>query len=603
MQFFKSKKAPKDSSDQGRSGLSIWPVLQARRIQIVVYLIIACAHIFLVSAPFTRRLEFLFLDVFFRMRPALEMSNKIAIVEIAQDSVQKIGRWPWPRHYHAALVSILKEWGVRAIVFDAFFSEPSPDSFDDAAFSEALAQGAKNVYAGVMTEDVSYLRDGAKIVSEKIWVNSVPAIQNELKGVGHVNVAPDIDGVTRRVQVNLVHGKESHRYLGVDLAEDIVREESSAPPAPYPLDKNGIMLVNWADQWEKSFQHFSYWDVLQSYAALKDGKSPIIHPEDLKGKVVLIGMTAAGLTDIKGVPIQAIFPGVGVISNMMNSILTSQYVREANRSENILMLLAVALGVGIWFWNSSGVSSWAGAFLIAGGWVVLAFFIFIKAGVFYQVFNPLLLIFVFSIFSIFIGFLRSQNEQSLLYQLATRDGLTGLYVIRYMRSLLHQAHVWALKKKHPVSVMMVDIDFFKKINDGYGHDAGDCILRDVARLMELELTEQNHAALRIRVGRYGGEEFIALIEDCDAAMAGEKYAESVRRRIEGFQFRYQGKKIAVTLSVGVAELEEGDHSLDDAIKRADRALYRAKEGGRNQVQVGRGTDPEPEPRPNSPAAH
>ena len=601
MQFLKrpffSKKSS-SASDEGRSALSIWPILQDRRIQIVVYLVIALVHIFLVSAPFMRRLEFLFLDTFFRMRPALEMSSDIVIVEIAQDSIQKIGRWPWPRHYHAALVSILKEWNARAVVFDAFFSEPSLDKFDDDAFVEALAQGG-NVYAGVVTENVLHVKDGAKIASAKTWVNSIPAIQEKLKGVGHVNVRPDVDGISRRVEISISQNGEAHRYLGVDLAEEIIRPLSQSMVTAYPLDDHGMMLINWAGIWEKSFQHFSYWDILQSYAAIKEGKSPIIRPEELKGKTVLIGMTASGLTDIKVVPIQSVFPGVGVIATVMNSILTNQFVREANYSENTLMLLLIALGMGIWFWNASGVSSWAGAFLIAGGWVVLAFFIFIKGGIYFQIVNPLLLIFGLSVVSILIGFLRNQNERSLLYQLATRDGLTGLYVIRYMRSLLHQAYIWGLKKKHSVSVMMVDIDFFKKINDGYGHDAGDCILRDVARLMDLELSEQNHAALRIRVGRYGGEEFIALIEDCDIEVAAERYAESVRRRIEAFQFRYQGKQIGVTISIGVGALEESDKSMDEAIKRADRALYRAKEGGRNQVQIGRTSDPEIEINPSA----
>lgn len=593
MRIFKflsaSQKTPQQ--DSGSPTLSAWPIFQNKRIQAAVYVLIAGIHLLFISAPFIQRLELVFLDAFFRNRPALAMNENIVFVEVAQDSIDKIGRWPWPRRYHAALVSILNQWQAHSVVFDAFFSEPSREAMDDLAFSEALAK-IKNAYAGVVIEDAPMNRGKESSTEEnKIWVHSIPEIEKHLRGVGHVNVAPDVDGITRHVNIEVKQNGEAHRYLGVEVAKDYLSDLlQGGASGSSAFNQKGTMLINWVDRWEKSFKHFSYWDVLQSYEAEQKGEKPVISPQDLKGKIVLIGVTAAGLTDIKGVPVQSIFPGVGVIANVMNSILMNKFVREADWRENAFAILIIAFGVGLWFWNSSKIVTWGGAFLVAGAWVLTAFLIFCKLGIFFQVINPLILIFNFLVFSIIVGFLRSQNEQSVLYQLATRDGLTGLFVIRHMRSLLEQARAWALKKNHPVSVMMTDIDFFKKINDGFGHDAGDCVLKDIARLIELELTEQNNAGRRIRVGRYGGEEFIVLIENCDAETAGKHYAEAVRRRVEAFQFRYQGKQIPVTLSLGVAELEPEDKSMDDAIKRADNGLYRAKHGGRNQVQIVRGTD-------------
>lgn len=599
MRIFKFFSSPKKPSQEGDSSpsLSVWPFLQNKTVQAIVYVFIAAVHLLLISAPLMQRLEFVFLDVFFRNRPALAMNESIVFVEIAQDSIDKIGRWPWPRRYHAALTSILNQWEVHSIVFDAFFSESSLEEIDDAAFSEALAK-KKNVYAGVVIEDAPFVA-GKKLPEgeNKIWVHSIPEIEKNLRGVGHVNVSPDVDGITRHVSVSLTQNGESHRYLGVEIANDYLRGHSpSLKVTPSLHDRNGVMLINWAERWENSFRHYSYWDVLQSYEAIQKGEKPVISPEEFKDKIVLIGVTASGLTDIKGVPIQAIFPGVGVIANVANSILTNQFIREANWQENAIALMIIAMGMGFLFWTSSKLSTWVSAIFFAGFWVVVAYLIFLKIGIYFQVVNPLLLILNFFIFSILVGFLRSQSERSIFYQLATRDGLTGLFVIRHMRGLLEQAREWALKKNHPVSVMMTDIDFFKKINDGFGHDAGDCVLKDIARLMELELTEKNEAGRRIRVGRYGGEEFIILIENCDAELAGKHYAEAVRARVEAFQFRYQGKAIPVTLSLGVAELEPGDKNMDDAIKRADNGLYRAKHGGRNQVQIVRGTDlPAPVP--------
>ncbi len=581
----RSKSSPQESGEL--KPLSIGFAFQDRRIQVFGYVLITLIHLSLISAPFVQRLELVFLDAFFRHRPALTVSPEIVFIEIAQDSIDKIGRWPWPRRYHAALLSILNEWQTQAVVFDAFFSEPSQDQFDDSAFSEALKK-TKNVYAGTVIEDAPRIgKDGARPASDKIWVHSIPAIEKYLRGVGHVNVAPDVDGITRHVQLEVAQNNETHGYLGTEVAKDYLKDvPSTLTPKEYPVNSRGVMLINWADRWEKSFEHFSYWDILQSYAAIQKGEKPVISAADLKGKIVLIGVTASGLTDIKGIPLQSVFPGVGVIANVMNSILTNQFIREAGRRENALMLLAIAFGIGFWFWNASKAFAWAGVFFAALGWVGIAYLIFLKGNVFYQVVNPLLLIFSFFVFSIVLSFLRSQNEQSVLYRLATRDGLTGLYTIRHMRSLLEESALRCRKSKRPLSVVMTDVDFFKKVNDTHGHDAGDQILKDLARLIELNFNELNEKGALIRAGRYGGEEFIVLVEGCTGQEVQSQFAEPLRKRVEEFQFHYQGKKIPVTISVGVADLRADEISPDKAVKRADEALYRAKNSGRNRVEIG-----------------
>ncbi len=585
LNFLARLKSPPQA--QGDSTLlSFGAVFQDRRLQVAGYILITLLHLLLISAPFIQRLELVFLDAFFRHRPPLMTSSKIVYVEIAQDSIDKIGRWPWPRRYHAALLSILNEWQTHAVVFDAFFSEPSPDQFDDSAFSESLAK-TKNVYAGTVLEDAPLTKDGANSREDKIWVHSIPQIEKYLRGIGHVNISPDVDGITRHAQLEITQKNETHAYLGVEVAKDYLADTSSKNiQKKYPVDRRGMILINWADRWEKSFKHFSYWDVLQSYSAVKKGEKPVVTAEDLKGKIVLIGVTASGLTDIKGVPLQSVFPGVGVIANIMNSILTNQFIREASRQENTLMLLAVAIAMGFWFWNASKVLVWAGVFLAAAGWVGAAFLIFWKMHVFYQVVNPLLLIVTFFIFSIIIGFLRSQNEQSILYRLATRDGLTGLYTIRHMRSLLDLSVAHCSKSKRALSVVMTDVDFFKKVNDTHGHDAGDQILKDLARLIELNFNELNVAGGVIRAGRYGGEEFIVLVEGYTGLEVQARFAEPLRKRVEEFQFHYEGKKIPITISLGVAELWKEETSPDKVTKRADEALYRAKNSGRNRVEIG-----------------
>jgi len=588
MRFFKLFSRPKTISQEGAHPpkLYFFPILQDSRLQALVYFLIAIMHLSLIFAPFMQRLEFVFLDAFFRHRPALVSSPQIVFVEIAQDSIDKIGRWPWPRRYHAALLSILSQWQVHGVVFDAFFSEASLDAFDDKAFSEALSK-TKNDYAGSVLEDSTAFNSDVKKKSNKVWVHSIPEIERHLRGVGHVNITPDLDGITRHVELNLSENGESHSYLGAAVAKDYLADSGRVyDEKKIPLDHQGRMLINWVDRWEKSYRHYSYWDVLQSYAAIQKNEKPIVSPEELKGKIVLIGVTASGLTDIKGVPLQAIFPGVGVIANVMNSVLTNQFTREASPKENAAIILMIAFCLAFLFLKSSKEFAWTAVLTASVAWVAIAFVVFCQLNIFFQVLNPLLLFLSFFMFSNLIGFLRNQNEQSILYQLATRDGLTGLYTIRHMRSLLESSILRCRKYARPLSVLMTDVDFFKKVNDSLGHDAGDMVLKNLARLLELHFSELNETSCFIRVGRYGGEEFLVLIEGYASHAAKTQFAESLRKRVELFQFHYQGQKIPVTISIGLAELRAEDVSLDEIIKRADEALYRAKRAGRNRVEIG-----------------
>ncbi len=129
-----------------------------------------------------------------------------------------------------------------------------------------------------------------------------------------------------------------------------------------------------------------------------------------------------------------------------------------------------------------------------------------------------------------------------------------------------------------ISVLMIDIDNFKEINDTYGHPVGDKVLEEVGTLIRDALRETDI------VFRYGGEEFIAILPN--TALEGALRAgENVRRRLESHTFRIDGREIRLTVSVGVAQVQEGDRSAKDVIERADKALYIAKKTGKNRVSA------------------
>ena len=158
---------------------------------------------------------------------------------------------------------------------------------------------------------------------------------------------------------------------------------------------------------------------------------------------------------------------------------------------------------------------------------------------------------------------------------ALRDPLTGLYNRRYMEDSLDRHVRLAEREGRTVSVIMIDLDHFKRLNDEHGHATGDAVLRETAAQVIGALRETDVAC------RYGGEELIVFLPDCDLDNAGI-VAEKIRARIEGLSGSHGAK---VSASLGVSSVPETSSNSSDLVKAADTALYRAKNNGRNQVAL------------------
>jgi two-component system cell cycle response regulator len=162
-------------------------------------------------------------------------------------------------------------------------------------------------------------------------------------------------------------------------------------------------------------------------------------------------------------------------------------------------------------------------------------------------------------------------------RLAVTDPLTGLYNRRYLDAHLQSALARAAANDKPVCVLIFDIDHFKAVNDTYGHDAGDDVLRDFA--------DRLRAGVRgiDLVARYGGEEFVLVMPETEAGFAAS-VAERLRSDVERVAFRTRsGAVIPVTVSIGLAEWQGVTDSAESLMRRADQALYSAKRSGRNRV--------------------
>lgn len=164
-----------------------------------------------------------------------------------------------------------------------------------------------------------------------------------------------------------------------------------------------------------------------------------------------------------------------------------------------------------------------------------------------------------------------------LYKRAVFDGLTGLYSRRHLESELPRMFEEARRLNTPLSVIMLDIDHFKNINDRYGHKTGDLVLAGVARVVRSMLRSYDAAF------RYGGEEFCIVLPRT-ALQTARKVAERIRNTVAHSVFRStKNESIPVTISCGVATLTETDETHTSLVERADEALYEAKRNGRNQT--------------------
>jgi two-component system, cell cycle response regulator len=170
---------------------------------------------------------------------------------------------------------------------------------------------------------------------------------------------------------------------------------------------------------------------------------------------------------------------------------------------------------------------------------------------------------------------RAYHEE--IYRLTTIDGLTQIFNKRYFAEALDREIARASRYRREVSLVMFDLDHFKEVNDTHGHLAGDAVLKTLAHTIKTRIRTEDIFA------RYGGEEFAIILPEIDGHNA-HQFAEKIRRIVETTDFVFEGTKIPVTISMGVATLDLEEPVAAALIKRSDERLYEAKAAGRNCVK-------------------
>ena len=168
------------------------------------------------------------------------------------------------------------------------------------------------------------------------------------------------------------------------------------------------------------------------------------------------------------------------------------------------------------------------------------------------------------------------KAQADLEKLAVSDMLTGLYNRRKLEEVCTAAITHARAHNRPSCLLLIDLDHLKQMNDTFGHPAGDALINTVVKTIHAKLRDQDI------LGRLGGDEFVVVLPATTKA-AAQEFAEQIRQAVRSQSFLWEGQEMAMSISIGVADLSDEDNNWHDWLKRADNNLYQAKKGGRNKI--------------------
>ncbi len=517
---------------------------------------------------------------------------------------EKYGEWPIPRVVYADLIEHIEKDKPQAIIFDLLFIKSMKNETESDKALITSMNRYSNIYTG-MNFDVQpsdlrtpidlperlaiNLENESKInIKDKYsYTNCRAILEGLINGkvnIAATNVIRSNDGIIRSVAPLMEYKGNYYPYLSFKAAIDNVvgknvnkmkindKGNLLVNDRKIPLTKNGEAILNW---YGLSGTHELY----PFYKVVNEVYNGSAERYNFKDKIVIIGTSAMSLHDTKSVPIQEeVYPGVEVHATFINNVLDDNFIKQVGDTIDILIVILVIIAIGtIVMLSTSTVFALLSSILFTIAYLFISYY----AMALYNLWIPL----VVPVFSIMLAFALSYLVKYLIkskdfeqqYKLATLDGLTELYNHRYFQEVLRNQVEIAKRYNQVFSLIMIDIDYFKKFNDTYGHQAGDAVLKQVAKILK------NNSRTTDYVCRYGGEELCIILPNTSAEEALYN-AKRINKTIAETEFELNNSnKGSVTISVGVATFPENAESAEELIEHADRSLYYAKEHGRNQV--------------------
>ncbi len=516
----------------------------------------------------------------------------------------KYGEWPIPRGVYADLIDYLELQNPQSIIFDLMFIKSiKADGDNDKKLADAMNR-YPNIYTAMNFDnqpaDVRKPVDLPERLAVNVENNSgvdiknhygfkncrtiLPEILNGKASVGMTNLMRNSDGIIRNVPPLMVYKDKYYPYLTFKAASDYLMMEPDnhfvidgnsnlkVMETKIPLTKNGEAILNW---YGPSGTH----TIVPMYKVINEMSGAKTSGFDFKDKIIIIGTTAMSLHDTKSVPIQeGVYPGVEVHATFFNNMLDDNFIKKTDTFTDFLIVAGVIILVGlIVMLSTSTLFAFLSTVLFGIAYLFVSYYVMELFNLWIPVLMPIIAIMASFALSFLAKYLMKARDFEYQYKLATIDGLTELYNHRYFQDTLRRQIEISRRYNQPFSLIIVDIDFFKKFNDTYGHQAGDAVLRQVAQTLK-----KNSRATDV-VCRYGGEEMSIILPNTgaeDALFNANRICKAVSEK----PFHLNPVDTAtVTISLGVATFPDNAQTPQDLIEWADKGLYYAKEHGRNQV--------------------
>lgn len=537
---------------------------------------------------------------------AKKPSEDIVVVAIDDATYEYIldnyGEWPLPRDTYAKVINYLEQQSPRSIVFDLMFvkSIKSSNGADEMLINSF--QKYNNIFTSMnfdnQSEDLRIppelpdklslnIQNNSKIDFSQLTFSNcrkiLQGIIDATSNIGIINVSRSDDGILRKMPLVVKYKDKFYPQLALKVGLNYLGETQQTftidkhsdlhiGDRRIYLDKDGSAILNWYGP----AGTYTYIPMYQLIKAVNGEKTELDY--DFSNKIVYFGTTAASLFDIKTVPTGKIYPGVEVQATYVNNILDNNFIKKVDRGYTIVLSLLLALLI------ASVVTRVNSAFA-ASMMSLSTYFVYILIAYYAMRFENLWLELIYPlIFSIaaftlayIVKYLIKSRDFEQQYMLATTDGLTELYNHRYFQEQIRMQVEQSKRYSNNFSLIIIDIDFFKKFNDTFGHQSGDAVLRQVAQTLK-----KNVRATDI-VCRYGGEEMSIILPNTtkDEAFAT---AQKICNRVAEKTFKLTGNnETHVTISLGVSTFPFDGDTAPKIIEAADKKLYNAKNNGRNQV--------------------
>ncbi len=544
------------------------------------------------------------------MLPHKKNNNDIVIIAVDDPSYEYItenfGTWPVPRSFWAKLIKGLEKANPKFIAFDLLFTKrlDTPDK-GDLELIEAVKNN-KNVYLSmnfdnyppqirkppILPQRLGFDIKNGDVIKNSPYLhfsncrNAMDELLKVTSNFGFINVTRDEDGIIRYIAPIFYYNGAYYpnlttlialKYLNIQPESIYVDKNNNLVldnKHKIPLNPDGRAIFNWYGK-EGTYEHISLWEVDD---AINRGDTEYLK-QKFENKIIYIGTTVTALADIKSTPVSFMYPGVETHATFLNNILDNNFIKHLSFKADLIISVLICFLIGYCVLKFESVPY---SLLCVIQLIIIYLIITVLAMTFFNLWLGIVLP-VYSatlilIVSYIAKYLFKSRDYEHTYKLAVTDGLTELYNHRYFQEQMIMNVGSVARYGGSFSLILIDIDFFKKFNDTHGHQSGDAVLRQVAQTIKKNIRTSDIPC------RYGGEEMSIILTNTkkeDAITTAKKVWSAIRER--KFELA-DGSWANVTISVGVASMPDNGKTPQELIEFADKCLYKAKQNGRDRVE-------------------